>query len=184
MKDNYRWQIFCYGWKYTGSASGFVQAISFKLGTDHDIRYTDFYNASDPTKPADGGPPGSNVEIWTKVAGMGYEGRWNNATAANTTYQGDSGGNLDGLGQQSNQAWCNTVTKGWLTSDGANTLSGGNSTTNEINIAASKAPYSASGNDVFYIYVAIGLKNNVSRYITIPTTNNKLFNDSYTNTPG
>jgi hypothetical protein len=186
MEDNYRWQIFCYGWKYTGDASGFVQAVSFKLGTgtDHNIVYTDFYNASDASKPSDGGPPGSNVEIWTKVAGMGYEGRWNNATAANVTYQGDSGGNLSDLGKNSTNAWCSAVTKGWLTSDGKNTLSGGAATTDEINIAASKAPYSASGSDLFYIYVAIGLKNDVSRYITIPTTNNKLYNTGYTNTPG
>ena len=115
---------------------------------------------------------------------MGYEGRWNNATAANVTYQGDSGGNLSDLGKNSTNAWCSAVTKGWLTSDGKNTLSGGAATTDEINIAASKAPYSASGSDLFYIYVAIGLKNDVSRYITIPTTNNKLYNTGYTNTPG
>jgi hypothetical protein len=180
MKDNYRWQIFCYGWKYTGNASGFVQAVSFKLGTAHNIAYTDFYNASDASKPSDGGPPGSNVEIWTKVAGMSYEGRWNNATAANGTYQGDSGGNLADLGKNSANAWCGAVTKGWLTSDGANSLSSGASTTNEINIVASNAAYTASGNDLFYIYVAIGLKNNVSKYITIPTTSNKLYNTGHT----
>ena len=83
-----------------------------------------------------------------------------------------------------NNNWSSYPTKGWLPSNGVNTLSGGTSTTNEINIAASQAPYTASGNDLFYIYVAIGLKNDVSRYITIPTTSNKLYNTSIVGTPG
>jgi len=164
LKDNYRWGIFSISYKNTSVAKKGLNYAEFSLGNNGNCNF----------KSSDLAPSGSksvaNVEIWYKCINDGRETRWNKLCEAGYADKNNTTSDVK-INYTSNTA-AEQPSGGWIL-NAADTTVASAMITNEATWANTKRIQFLIYQEVekdktINILIAIGVKNDINRYFSIP----------------